>query len=269
MATAAPFYSRRAGRVLGLYAAAVYAFLYGPIAIVMLLSVNDSPSVGLPFRGFTLQWFAVVLGSAELMHATLNSLLLSIVSAGIGTSLALLLALAFRSDFPLKGAIFNLILLPIIIPSAVSGAALVVLFDRLGIPLSLWTSVLCAHVTLVLPFAFLNLYPRLHDFDRGLEEAARDLGADPPQVLRRIVLPIIRPGILAAALFAFSLSFDEFVRTLFLAGFERTLPLLFWDMIAEKVAPEAPAVAVVIIAISVVASLLGFVMASRSVGARP
>ena len=138
------------------------------------------------------------------------------------------------------------------------------LFDWLHVPLSLWTSVLAVHVTVVLPFAFLSLYPRLHDFDQGLEEAARDLGATPSQVMRKIVVPIIRPGIYAAMLFAFSLSFDEVVRTLFLSGFDRTLPVLFWDMVAEKVSPEAPAVAVIIIVMSVVVSLLGFVIANRS-----
>lgn len=264
MATTTRLYGKRTGIGLGLFGALLFAFLYAPILIVMLLSVNDSASVGLPFKGFTLKWFVTVMSNAELQRATLNSLMLGTASAAIGTSLALLLALAFRKEFPGKNAVFHLILLPIILPSVVMGSALLVLFDWLHVPLSLWTSVLAVHVTVVLPFAFLSLYPRLHDFDQGLEEAARDLGATPSQVMRKIVVPIIRPGIYAAMLFAFSLSFDEVVRTLFLSGFDRTLPVLFWDMVAEKVSPEAPAVAVIIIVMSVVVSLLGFVIANRS-----
>lgn len=257
-------YGKGAAAGLWLYGGLVLLFLYAPILIVMVLSVNDSASVGLPIKGLTTKWFVMILSSTALQRATVNSLLLGAASAAIGTALALLLALAFRRDFPFKNAVFQLVLLPIIVPSAVLGSALLVLFDRVGLPLQLWTSVLAVHVTVVLPFAFLSLYPRLHDFDRGLEEAARDLGATPAQVMRKIVLPIIRPGILAAGLFAFSLSFDEVVRTLFLSGFDRTLPVLFWDMVAEKVSPEAPAVAVIIIVLSVVASLLGYAVAGRS-----
>jgi spermidine/putrescine transport system permease protein len=212
----------RSGPSAGLvvYAAVMYAFLYAPIAVVIILSVNDSTMVGFPFRGFTLKWFWTVFTSADLLQATANSLILGVASATIATVLALSLALAFRRDFALKSTLLNLILIPIILPGIVSGAVLVVLFGMAGIELSLWTSALVAHITFVLPFAFLNLYPRLHNFDSSIEEAARDLGATPRLVLIKVVLPIIRPGIVAAALFAFSLSFDEFVRTLLLVGFD-------------------------------------------------
>ena len=255
----------RSGPSAGLvaYAVAMYLFLYAPIAVILVLSVNDSTVVGFPFRGFTLKWFWTVFTSADLLQATANSLVLGVASATIATVLALSLALAFRRDFALKSALLNLILVPIILPGIVSGAVLVVVFGLAGVELSLWTSALVAHVTFVLPFAFLNLYPRLHNFDASIEEAARDLGATPRLVLTKIVLPIIRPGIVAAALFAFSLSFDEFVRTLLLVGFDRTLPVQFWYMIVESLAPEAPAMAVLIIAISVVSSLLGFVLSAR------
>lgn len=250
--------------LLGAYAALCFLFLYAPIILVFVLSVNDAPVVALPIRGVTLRWFGVVFSSAPLLHATINSLLLGAVSAVIGTALALGLALAFRARLPLATAAFNLILVPLITPAIVSGAVLVVLFQLAGIDLSLWTSTLAAHVTMVLPFAFLNLYPRLHGFDQSLEEAARDLGAGPREVLRRIVLPIIRPGIFAAALFAFSLSFDELVRTLLLVGFDRTLPVQFWYMIVETLTPEAPAMAVLIIAVPMAASLLGFWLSGRN-----
>jgi len=246
------------------YALVIYLFLYAPIVTVIVLSFNDSQIVGFPWKGFTMKWFWVVFTNPELLRATANSLLLGVASAVIATVLALLLALAFRRNLPFKATVFNLILIPIIVPGIVAGAVLVVLFGLFKVELSLWTSVLCAHVTFVLPFAFLNLHPRLHNFDSTLEEAAEDLGASPAMVQREVVLPIIRPGIIAAFLFAFSLSFDEFVRTLLLTGFDRTLPVQFWYMIVETLAPEAPAMAVLIIVISVISSLAGFAFSNRS-----
>lgn len=249
--------------VLTAYAVVVYLFLYAPIIVVTILSFNDSPVVGFPFRRFTLKWFEVVFSNPDLARALGNSLLLGAISAVIATVLALFLALAFRHDIVFKAALFNLILVPIIIPGVVSGAVLVVLFGLLNVELSLWTSVLIAHVTFILPFAFLNLHPRLHGFDTALEEAASDLGATPGVVLREIVLPIIWPGIIAAALFAFSLSFDEFVRTLLLTGFDLTLPVKFWYMIVEHLSPEAPVLAVVVMMISVVSAMVGFAFSGR------
>ena len=250
--------------LLWFYAALVYLFLYAPVITVIVLSFNDSRVVGLPFRGFTSEWFIIVFTRPELVAALGNSLLLGLVSATIGTALATLLALAFRRPFPGNNVIFYLIIAPIVLPGVVAGVILFVFFGLLKIPLSLWTTALVAHVSWVLPFSFLSLYPVTHRFDRSLEEAASDLGARRMVVFRRIVLPLIRPGIIAAWLFAFSLSFDEFVRTLFLTGFERTLPVQFWYMIVESLSPEAPAMAVVIIVISVVTSLAGSLISRRA-----
>jgi ABC-type spermidine/putrescine transport system permease subunit II len=104
----------------------------------------------------------------------------------------------------------------------------------------------------------------VHRFDQTLEEAAMDLGAHPRQIFLRIVLPIIRPGIIATALFSFSLSFDEFIRTVFVVGEERTVPVQFWTMIVDRLAPELPAMAVMIILVSMAAALLGFAYAKRA-----
>lgn len=260
-----PLHAGRTQRLLlWAYAIAVYLFLYAPVITVTILSFNDSHVVGLPFLGFTTKWFMVVFTRPELVTAFANSLLLGVVSATIGAALATLLALAFRRPFPGNGLTFYLIIAPIVVPGVVSGVILFVFFSLLKIPLSLWTTALVAHVTWVLPFSFLSLYPTVHRFDKSLEEAASDLGATRGVVFRRIVFPLIRPGIIAAWLFAFSLSFDEFVRTLFLAGFDRTLPVQFWYMIVESLSPEAPAMAVVIIVVSVVASLAGALVSRRS-----
>jgi len=253
--------------VLAVYAATVLLLLYAPIVLVSVLAVNDAPVPGFPFRGFTLEWFRVVFTSSVLLRALGNSVALGVVSATVATLLALLLALALRREMALKGLILNLLLIPIILPGIIAAASIFVLFQLLGLPISLWTSALVAHITCILPFAFLNIHPRLHNFDRSIEEAASDLGATPRQVVTKVVLPIIRPGVIAAWLFAFALSFDEFVRTLLLTAYNRTLPIQFWYMVVESLAPEAPAMAIVIIVISVTASLLAFAVAGRP-GAR-
>jgi spermidine/putrescine transport system permease protein len=251
------------GLILGLYAATVYLFLYGPMLVIAVLSVNDSQIVGLPLRGFTFEWYRLVFARPELLRALLNSLALGAVTAVVATTLALLLAFGFRYRFPLKGVLLNLILVPIILPGVVAGITLLIFFGMMGVRPSLWTTVLPVHVNWVLPFAFLTLYPRLHRFDRSLEEAAMDLGARPMTVFRTIVLPLVRPGIVASVLFAFSLSFDEFVRTLFVVGFDHTLPVRFWFMILETLSPELSAMAVMIILISVGTSIVAFAFANR------
>jgi spermidine/putrescine transport system permease protein len=255
----------RPGRILlGLYAAAFYAFLYLPILLLVMLSVNDAPTMTADFQGFTWKWYRQVAASPELLRAIGNSVALGVVSATIATALAVMLALGFRRSFPLKGLLMKLILVPILVPGIVGGIIYLMFFGYGGIETGLWTTVLPVHITWVLPFAFLTLFPRVHGFDRSLEEAAMDLGAPPFTVFRRVVLPIIRPGVVATAMFAFTLSFDEFIRTLFVIGGERTVPVHLWSLLSDQMAPFLPAVGVVIMLISVLVSLLGFLATARA-----
>lgn len=249
---------------LWLYAALFLVFLYGPLLMITFLSFNDSKITGFPFRGFTLRWYEVVFNSQPLLAALANSLYVGIASAVVATALALLLALAFRHDFRGKRLMLYLIIAPIIIPGIIGGIVLLIFFGYMGVRPSLFTTVLVAHVNWVLPFAFLTLYPRLHKFDRSLEEAAMDLGARDWQVFREIVFPIVRPGVFATALFAFSLSFDEFIRTIFTVGSDRTIPVQFYVLIVEELTPELPAMAVLIVLLSILASLIGFLLLRRA-----
>ena len=249
---------------LWIYAGAFYAFLYSPLLMIGLLSFNDSEIVGFPFMGFTIRWYEVVFDSPALLKALGNSVAVGFLAAAISTALALSLAMGFRHRFRGKAVILYLILVPIIIPGIIGGIVLLIFFGYSGVRSSLWTTVLVAHVNWVLPFAFLTLYPRLHGFDRTLEEAAMDLGARPREIFTRIVFPIIRPGVIATALFSFSLSFDEFIRTIFVTGFERTIPVQFWGLIVDELAPQLPAMAVIIIVISIFSSFVGFVFMRRA-----
>ncbi len=245
------------------YALAMYIFLYVPILILGIFSVNNSAVVAFPLSGFTLRWYRSALTDPVLLSSFRQSVSLGIVTALISTSAALLLALAFRHGFRGQGVVFHLILVPLIIPGIVSGIVLLVLFGVLGIDLSVWWTVLPAHITYTLPFAFLSLYPRIHGLDPSLEEAAMDLGAERWETFRRVTFPLIRPGLVAAGLFAFSLSFDEFIRTYFLVGTQRTLPVHVWTMLVETLSPEVTALAVLIVVISVSCSLTGFAFARR------
>jgi ABC-type spermidine/putrescine transport system permease subunit II len=160
--------------------------------------------------------------------------------------------------------VLNLILLPVLLPGIVGGVVLLIFFGWFEVPAGLWTSVLVAHVNYVLPFAFLTLYPRVHGFDRSLEEAAMDLGATPWMVFRHVLWPIVMPAVVATALFAFTLSFDEFIRTVFVSGHERTIPVLFWLLVVDEIAPHLPATAVVIILVSTALSLGAFAFGRRA-----
>ena len=266
--------SRRDGKVSGrgwsaalyVYSAWFYLLLYAPLAIILLLSFNDSQVVGLPFRGWTGQWYAQVMTDRTLLAALMNSVGVGILSAIVSTILALLLSLAFRRNVLGRRIILQLILLPIILPGIVGGIVLLIFFGYLGIRPGLYTTVAIAHVDWVLPFAFLTLHPRVLLLDRSIEEAAMDLGARPLGVFRRIVLPILGPALAATALFSFSLSFDEFIRTLFVTGFDRTIPVAFWGLVVERLAPELPAMAVVIVVISIVVSSIGLAFSRRAAG---
>jgi ABC-type spermidine/putrescine transport system permease subunit II len=265
---AAPAHPRRRWNgyqiALWVYAAVFFVFLYGPLLMIVVLSFNDSRTTGLPWKGFTLQWYQSLIGNNQLMAALGNSIYVGAVAAVIATFLALLLGLAFRHNFRGKRLVLYLIITPIIIPGIIGGVVLLIFFGYLGIRPSLFTTVLVAHVNWVLPFAFLTLYPRLHNFDKSLEEAAMDLGARQWQVFREIVFPIVRPGLIATALFAFSLSFDEFIRTMFTVGSERTIPVQFYVLIVEELSPELPAMAVVVVLLTVLSSLAGFVLSRRA-----
>src|SRR5581483_4942802 len=264
-AAAAPRPARNGWRVaLTAYAVAFYIFLYAPIAIIVLLSFNKSETTGLPFLGATTHWYHVVFSRNDLMAALFNSISLGILSAIVATSIAFLLGLAFRRGFFGQPAVLGLILLPILMPGIIGGIVLLIFFGYLGIRPGLYTTVLVAHVNWVLPFVFLTLNARLQGLDRALEEAAADLGARTHQVMWRVVLPIIRPALIATLLFSFSLSFDEFIRTLFVIGYDRTIPVVFWIAIVERIAPELPAMAVITVLVSTLGSLLGFAVSARS-----
>jgi ABC-type spermidine/putrescine transport system permease subunit II len=240
------------------YVVCFFCALYLPIGLLLFLSVNDSRAMSASFGGFTGRWYQTVFSSPPLLRAILDSMLIGVLSSAVAVTLAVTLALGLRHEFPLKRVLMKLVLVPILIPGIVVGVVSTMFFGYLGIPNGLWTTVLPTHVTWVLPFAFLTIFPRIYGFERSLEEAAMDLGATRPMVFRRVFWPILRPSIIATFLFGFTISFDEFIRTFFIVSHELTIPVHLWQLLSNQMAPFLPAVGVVIAVISVVASFAGF-----------
>jgi spermidine/putrescine transport system permease protein len=224
---------RRTARGAGLFAYALLylAFLYGPVLFLPIFSFNNSIFIAFPFQGFTTRWYGEMLADEAMHRALLNSLKVGAVVAVASTVLGLLAARALtRYRVPGASAVLGFASLPLFIPEIVLGIALVLLLDRLDIPLSL-VSVAFGHLLVCLPFAITVLISRLEGFDRSLEEASRDLGDTALQSFFRVTLPLALPGIVASLLLTFLVSFDEFLIAFFLAGNDATLPLYIWGQL--------------------------------------
>jgi ABC-type spermidine/putrescine transport system permease subunit II len=254
---------RRARRFLTVYAAAVYAFLYAPIAMLVLLSFNDSNAITLPWGGFTVRWYRALAGNESLFVSLKNSLTLGLATAAISTVIGAFAAFAFRYRFRGQVALMRMLLLPFVVPGLTIGVALLLLFHALGVRPGLLTTTLVAHVGFTLPCVFVLVSTRLHRFDESLEEAAMDLGADELATFWRVTFPLIRPGVVGSALFAFTLSFDEFIRTLFTIGNDNTLPIQIWSTLGSMVSPELNAIATLIVAASIGLVVLGEMLRGR------
>jgi spermidine/putrescine transport system permease protein len=217
--------------MLGGYYAVLIALLYLPIAILVLFSLNANQVLAFPLQGFTLEWYGTALGTPTALSAARNSLLVAAGSSVVATILATMVAILIaRYTFRGKQLLLSLSVLPLIVPYIVLAVALLLLFAALDVNRSLWT-VGIAHTVIALPYALLIVVARLGGISPYLEEAAADLGADYPTTLRRVILPIIAPAILAAWLVAFTASFDEFALALFLAGPDPTLPVFIYGQL--------------------------------------
>lgn len=205
--------------------------LYLPLAVLLVFSLNANATLSFPLRGLTLDWYVQLFAAEAVLRSVRNSLLVAAGSSLVATLLGSMLAiLAVRYVFRFKRLLVGLAALPLVIPFIVLGVALLLLFSALRIERSLWTVGL-AHTVVALPYTLLIVMARLAGFDRQLEEAAMDLGADYLTTLRRVVLPLAAPAMVSAALTAFTVSFDEFALALFLAGTEPTFPVYLFSQL--------------------------------------
>jgi spermidine/putrescine transport system permease protein len=226
---------------LRLYAVLAFAYIYFPIAILVIFSFN-SQKVNVTWEGFSLHWYQVLLQDRDVLLALQNTLIVALVSTLVSTIIGTLAALALqRYRFPGYTPIEASLYIPVIIPEVVMGIALLVFFTQVGIRLGLPTIIL-AHIAFSIPFVALVVRARLHGFDKSIEEASMDLGANELTTFLRVTLPTIMPGVLAGAMLAFTLSLDDYVITYFTAGpGSTTLPLRIFSMVRFAVTPEVNA----------------------------
>lgn len=229
-------------------------FLYGPIFAVITLSFQG-PDGGLtfPMNGMSLHWFRELFREqmvGDFQGAFGRSFLLALVVMVLTVVFSLLAGLAYRRGFRGATALFYLTVASLIVPSILITLGIGLLFDRADMEAQWYSSGLGAHLTWTLPFGLLIMFAVFNRFDKSFEEAARDLGASPWQVFRHVVLPLIGPSLVGVGLFGFTLSFDEFARTLMTAGVHNTLPLEIFGMTTNVTTPVLYALGTVTTAIS-------------------
>ena len=233
-------------------AALTYAFLHLPLVVLVAFAFNRS-RFSVQWKGFTLEWFTRLAHRPDVLRALRLSVTVGLVSTALATVLGTLLALAL-ARYTLRGRrVFEgLLYLPIVTPEIVAGISLLLLFSALGVTLGVATIVI-AHTAFSLPFVAVVVLARIAGMDRSLEEAAMNLGADELTTFRRVTLPQLLPGIVAGALLAFTLSFDDFVITFFVAGVgSTTLPLVVYSMVRKSVEPTINAVSTIMLVVTTV-----------------
>lgn len=243
-------------RLLQLNAILIYTFLYAPIVILILFSFNNS-RLNAVWRGFTLDWYKTLIHDEAIIRAGKNSLIVSLSSTFISTIIGTITAFGLeRYKFRLKSIYTGLIYLPIIIPDLVMAISLLIFYTKIRLPLGLM-SIIVAHVAFNISFVTVVVRARLRGFDKTLEEAAMDLGANEFTTFRKVTLPLIAPGVLGGALLAFTLSIDDFVITYFTAGTgSDTLPLRIFSMVRFGITPEINAVSSILLLNSIILVLL-------------
>lgn len=216
-------------------------FIYGPMIAMFVLSFQGRRGgTSFPMRGFSLYWWNRLLEPStigDLQGALGRSLILAVVVMLITALFATMLAMAFRKRFIGSTVLFYTVMAGLMVPGVLLSLGLATLLRQIGLPPAWWYSGLGVHVVWTLPFGFLVMMAVFNRFDAGLEEAARDMGASEWTVFKEVTLPLILPGIVAAGLFGFTLSYDEFARTTLLAGELNTLPLDINSQMTQRIRP--------------------------------
>ena len=252
--------------LLGLFTLFVFAFLYLPIAVLILYSFNREGVGGFPPRHLTLDWYRQLLADGAIWDSVLNSLLVAFAAVVLSLALGLLAALALdRTDFPGKSIFRRLVLLPLILPGIITGLSLLMFAVFAGFELSLLT-VFLGHGTALISVATTELFAGLQKMDRAQEEASLDLGATPFQTFWRVTLPGLKLSLIAAGLLIFTLSMDEIAVSFFLIGRDNTLPLEIWARLRRGITPEINAVSTLIFVISVILILIWYHIRARTFG---
>ena len=233
---------------LGLYTALFIVFLYGPLVVLAILSFQTGPEGGpqFPIIEWSTYWYQHLFGLTPpsriaplpIEQALVRSLALAAMTMIVSTVLGVTAAQAFRRKFHGSGIVFYLIVLGMMVPGVLVGLGMALVANTLGVDRHWWGTAFVLHVVYTFPFAFLVMLAIFNRFDASVEEAAWSLGVKPARAFRKITFPLIFPGVLSAMLFAFTLSYDEFSRTLFASGRDLTLPLAIYGTFSVEVHPN-------------------------------
>jgi putative spermidine/putrescine transport system permease protein len=233
--------------VLAVYAGLFLLFLYGPLIVLAILSFqgpNGGPQF--PVQEWSTYWYRHLFGLVDnarvsqlpVGESLVRSLVLALMTTVVATVLGVMSAEAFRTRFKGSGPVFYLIVLGMMVPGVLVGLGVALLSNQLGIDRAWWGTSFVLHVVYTFPFAFLVMLAIFNRFDRSIEEASMSLGVSPAQTFRRVTFPVIFPGVLSAMLFSFTLSYDEFARTLFTSGAQLTLPLSIYGTFSVEIYPN-------------------------------
>lgn len=240
--------------------ALVFIFLIGPIFVIIPLSFNAEPyftftkeMLALDPEGYSLRWYADFFSSNRWLNAIKNSFIIAIASTIVATTLGTIAALGLSSRYmPYRNAVMGMLISPMIVPLIISAAGMFFFYSRINLAQT-YPGVILAHAALGVPFVVITVTATLAGFDHSLTRAAANLGSQPVNTFMKVILPLVTPGVISGALFAFITSFDEVVIVLFLAGPEqRTIPLQMWSGIREQISPTILAVASLLVLISIV-----------------
>ena len=234
--------------VLSAYTVAFLVFLYAPLLVLAVLSFQTGPEGGpqFPIIEWSTYWYRDIFGLTPpsriaplpIRDGLLRSLSLSFATMVVSTVLGVMSAQAFRQNFRGAGVVIYLIVLGMMVPGVLVGLGMALVANTLGIDRHWYSTAFVLHVVYTFPFAFLVMLAIFNRFDRSLEEAAWSLGVPPGRTFRTVTLPAIFPGVLSAMLFAFTLSYDEFSRTLFASGRDLTLPLAIYGTFSVEIHPN-------------------------------
>ncbi len=243
--------------LLMIYGIAILAFLYLPLVAAGFASVSESRYLSFPIRRYAFQWYGEALDNATVWDLLVTSFLIAAIVTVIAVIAGFFGALAFaRYNWRFRRTYQKLILLPIFFPQTVLGLALLMWFNALGVIPS-WQTAIVAHLVWIAPIATLIISVRAYSFDPALEEAARDLGCSTGGVLKEVTLPLLMPGLVSAALFAFLLSWGNFPLSLFTTGADSTLPEWLYAKMVSGYSPLVPTVGMLAVATSVVLLAVG------------
>ena len=257
--------NQKSPRLLSIGCVSVFVFMYAPLLVVIVFSLTPT-EYGVSWEGFTLKWYQAVFDNENIRAALKVSLIVAIPTVLISTAIGAITAFTlYRSRFFGRALYQGILYIPLIMPDLVIGISLLLFYTFIKLELGIF-SILLAHVSFSIPLTTLVIIARMQRIDRTLEDAAMDLGADEWTTMRKVTLPLLKPGILAAALLTFPWSFNDFVITFFVSGVgSSTLPIRVYSMIRLGVSPVINALGTLIVVIPLILVVIGLLVERRRV----